>query len=51
MLGLMMAGPILNEVMQKMQQQQGSEGADASQGGQDPGQKLFEQVLQGEQKG
>jgi hypothetical protein len=49
MLGLMMAGPILNEVMQKMQQQ-GSEGAGASQGGQDPGQKLFEAVLQ-EQKG
>jgi hypothetical protein len=45
----MAAGPVLNEVMQKMQQQ-GSEGAGASQGGQDPGQKLFEQVLQ-EQKG
>ena len=51
MLGLMMAGPILNQAMQMVQQmqQQGSEGASASQGG-DPAQKLFEAVLQ-EQKG
>jgi hypothetical protein len=54
MFGLMMAGPILNQAMQMAQQmqQQGSEGASASQGGGgDPAQKLFHQILQQEKQG
>jgi hypothetical protein len=52
MFGLMMAGPILNQAMQTVQQakQEGSEGASASQGG-DPAQKLFHQILQQEKQG